>query len=90
VGRHGDWLRQGGSYFDVRVIHERWSKGWDVSYWMAPLQTTCDEFFEAGLLIKRLVEPRPAVETAAIDRDDYERLNREPAGFIAFRLRPCA
>src|ERR1035441_6823647 len=44
----GDWLRHGGSYFDVRVIHERWSKGWSVRYWLAPLETTCEEIFAAG------------------------------------------
>src|ERR1700691_3037795 len=31
-----DWLGHGGSYFDVRVIEETWSKGWNVRYWLAP------------------------------------------------------
>lgn len=84
----GDWLRHGGSYFDVRVVQETWSKGWSVRYWLAPLQTTCEEIYQAGFLIERLVEPRPAPEAAAIDPEDYERLNREP-GFLAFRLRPA-
>lgn len=84
----GDWLRHGGSYFDVRVTRETWSKGWSVSYWLAPLQVTCQEIFEAGFLIERLVEPRPTPEAADIERDDYERLNREPIGFLAFRLLP--
>jgi len=85
----GDWLRHGGSYFDVRVIHETWSKGWSVRYWLAPLQVTCEEIHDAGFLIERLVEPRPAPEAAAIDQKNFERLNREPIGFIAFRLRPA-
>jgi SAM-dependent methyltransferase len=84
-----DWLRHGGSYFDVRVIEETWSKGWSVRSWRAPLQTTCEEIYQAGFLIERLVEPRPAPEAAAIDPDDHERLNREP-GFLAFRLRPAS
>ena len=63
----GDWLRHGGSYFDVRVIHETWSTGWQVQYWLAPLQTTCEEIFRAGFLIERLLEPRPVPEAAAID-----------------------
>jgi SAM-dependent methyltransferase len=84
----GDWLHHGGSYFDVRVVEETWSRGWSVRYWLAPLQTTCEEICEAGFLIERLVEPRPAPEAAAIDPEDYERLNREP-GFLAFRLRPA-
>ena len=84
----GDWLRHGGSYFDVRLIHETWSKGWQVHYWLAPLETTTEEIFQAGFLIERLLEPRPAPEAAALDPEDYERLAREPAGFIAFRLVP--
>jgi SAM-dependent methyltransferase len=55
----GDWLRHGGSYFDVRTIAETWSKGWQVRYWLAPLETTCEEIFAAGFLIERLLEPRP-------------------------------
>ena len=40
MNRHptGDWLRHGGNYFDVRVINETWSKGWNVRYW--PPQST--------------------------------------------------
>jgi SAM-dependent methyltransferase len=86
----GDWLRHGGSYFDVRVIHETWGKGWSVSYWLAPLQTTCEEIFEAGFVIERLLEPCPVAEAAAIDPRHYDELSREPRGFIAFRLRPRA
>ena len=84
----GDWLRHGGSYFDVRTIQETWSTGWTVRYWLAPLERTCEEIFAAGFLIERLVEPRPVPEAAAIDPAEYERLAREPRGFIAFRLRP--
>ncbi len=84
----GDWLRHGGSYFDVRVIRETWSRGWSLRYWLAPLQTTCEEIFEAGFLIERLLEPHPLPEAAAINREAYQRLIREPRGFIAFRLRP--
>lgn len=84
----GDWLRHGGNYFDVRTIDEVWSRGWKVRYWLAPLEVTCQEISAAGFLIERLVEPRPVPEAAAIDRDEYERLTREPRGFLAFRLRP--
>jgi SAM-dependent methyltransferase len=83
----GDWLRHGGSYFATRVIEETWSKGWTVRYWLAPLETTCEEIFAAGFFIERLLEPRPVPE-AAIDPGEYERLAREPRRFIAFRLRP--
>jgi SAM-dependent methyltransferase len=84
----GDWLRHGGSYFDSQVVRETWSKGWSVAYWRTSLQTTCEEIFEAGFLIERLLEPRPAPETAAINPEDYEKLVHEPTGFIALRLLP--
>jgi ubiquinone/menaquinone biosynthesis C-methylase UbiE len=84
----GDWLRHGGNYFDVRTIEETWSRGWTVRYWLAPLERTCEEIFAAGFLIERLTEPRPVPEAAAINPREYERLAREPRGFIAFRLRP--
>lgn len=86
----GDWLRNGGSYFDVRVIEETWSRGWKVRYWLAPLERTCEELFAAGFVIERLLEPRPRPEAALVDREDYDRLQREPRGFIAIRARPAA
>ena len=82
----GDWLRHGGSYFDTRVIHETWGTGWRVHYWLAPLEVTCEEIFRAGFLIERLIEPRPAPEAAEADPAEYEKLAREPRGFMAFRL----
>jgi SAM-dependent methyltransferase len=84
----GDWLRHGGSYFDVRVIEEQWSRGWAVRYWLTPLERTCQEIAAAGFLIERLTEPRPVRQAAAINPEEYERLTREPRGFMAFRLRP--
>lgn len=84
----GDWLRHGGSYFEVRTIQETWSKGWSLRYWLTPLETTCEEIFAAGFVIERLLEPRPVPEAAALDPAEFERLAREPRGFLAFRLRP--
>jgi ubiquinone/menaquinone biosynthesis C-methylase UbiE len=84
----GDWLRHGGNYFDVRVIEEVWSRGWRLRYWLTPLERTCEELYEAGFLIERLVEPRPVAEAAEIDRDAYQRLSREPSGFLAIRALP--
>ena len=40
---------------------------------------------EAGFLIERLHEPRPTAAAADIDRDDYERLTREPTGLGSHR-----
>jgi len=84
----GDWLRHGGNYFDTRVIDEVWSRGWRVRYWLAPLERTCEELHEAGFLIERLLEPRPTEDAAEIDRERYERLMREPTGFLAIRAVP--
>ena len=81
----GDWLRHGGNYFDARIIDETWSRGWRVRYWLAPLEQTCEELHEAGFLIERLLEPRPTTEAATIDPDNYERVTREPSGFLAIR-----
>jgi SAM-dependent methyltransferase len=85
----GNWLRHGGSYFETRPITETWRKGWRVRYWLAPLETICEEIYQAGFLIERLTEPRPVPEAAALDPVGYERLSREPRGFLAFRLRPA-
>jgi hypothetical protein len=63
-------------------------RGWQVRYWLAPLQVTCEEIFQAGFLIERLVEPRPVPEAAVIEPEHYEQLTREPRGFIAFGLVP--
>ena len=84
----GDWLRHPGSYFEVRTVQETYNKGWSVRYWLAPLETTCEEIFEAGFVIERLLEPRPVPEAASINPEEYERLSREPRGFMAFRLTP--
>jgi ubiquinone/menaquinone biosynthesis C-methylase UbiE len=82
-----DWISNGGSYFETRVIEETWSKGWHVRYWLTPLETTCEEVSQAGFLIERLVEPRPTSEAALIDAEDFERLQTMP-GFLAMRLIP--
>lgn len=84
----GDWLRQGGSYWDVRVIEETWSRGWQVRYWLAPLEQTCEELRQAGFLIERLVEPRPVPDGEHLRPDDYACLQREPRGFLAIRAIP--
>lgn len=90
-GQHpvGIWLRHGGSYFDPRPITETWRKSWRVRYWLAPLEIICEEIYQAGFLIERLTEPRPRPEAAALNPAEYERLSREPRGFLAFRLRPA-
>lgn len=82
-----DWLRLGGSYFDVIAETEVWSKGWEVTAWRMPLTRMTEEFADAGFAIERLVEPRPVPEMASSHPGTFERLMSEP-GFIMFKLRP--
>lgn len=84
----GDWLRHGGNYYQAQVIEETWSRGWRVRYWLTPLEQTCEELHTAGFLIERLLEPRPTAQAAVIDRQKFDRLNREPTGFLAIRAVP--
>ncbi|MFD4252058.1 class I SAM-dependent methyltransferase [Amycolatopsis thermoflava] len=84
----GDWLRHGGNYFEPRVVEEVWSRGWRVRYWLSPLEQTCEELRAAGFLVERLVEPRPSPEAATLDPERFERLSREPTGFLAVRAVP--
>jgi hypothetical protein len=84
----GDWLRHG-SYFETRVVDERWSKGWRMRYWLQPLEQTCAELHDAGFLIERLTEPRPTARAATIDPADFARLQSSP-GFLALRVVPRA
>jgi len=81
-----DWLRHGGDYFAARVVEETWDRGWDVRFWIAPLEQTCAEIADAGFVIERLVEPRPVPEARAVDPERYERYAAAPC-FVAFRLR---
>lgn len=84
-----DWLRNGGSYFEVRHKEEYWSS-LDTTFasWHLPLTTLCDEFADAGFVIEQLLEPQPTEHARAIDPDEYARLTTRP-GFIVFRLRPA-
>jgi SAM-dependent methyltransferase len=82
-----DWLRNGGSYFETRLIDEVWSKGWHVRYWLTSLETTSKELTEAGFLIERIIEPRPVASGRAKNPEDFERLQREP-DFLAMRVVP--
>ena len=85
----GNWLRHGGNYFEPRLIRETWNSGLQVSYWIVPLETLCEEAHQAGFVIERLWEPRPAAATARLSPSHYEKLTREPTGFLALRLRPA-
>lgn len=81
----GDWLRHGGSYFDVRVVEEVWHGSWPMRYWLAPLERTCDELRQAGFLIEQLIEPRPSPDAEPLRPEQYRDLQDEPRGFLAIR-----
>jgi SAM-dependent methyltransferase len=80
-----DWLRYGGSYFDVEAVEDTWQDDWQVHFWRQPLEAWCEEFNAAGFLVERLVEPRPVAAMAQTHPDVHEKHNHEPA-LIAFRL----
>ncbi|QVQ53463.1 methyltransferase domain-containing protein [Spiractinospora alimapuensis] len=84
----GDWMRHGGGYFEPRVVEETWSRGWRVRHWVTSLEQTCEELRAAGFLIERLLEPRPTESAAGINAETYQRLRREPTGFLALRAIP--
>ena len=83
-----DWLRKGGSYFDVREEEDIWhrdDRAYPVRFWREPLTSFCAAIANAGFLIERLVEPLPAASMRERSPDDWERLRREP-GFLVLRL----
>lgn len=83
-----DWLRKGGSYFDVAIETDIWQtpRGeLEMRYWREPITTLCEAAYTAGFLIERLVEPQPADTMKDKYPEDYERLRTEP-GFLILRL----
>jgi SAM-dependent methyltransferase len=83
-----DWLRKGGSYFDVRLEEDTWQRderSYRVQFWREPLSSLCAAIADAGFLIERLVEPLPTAGMRDAWPIQWERLQREP-GFVAFRL----
>jgi SAM-dependent methyltransferase len=80
-----DWLRKGGSYFDIAQETDTWRLGVDVRFWREPLTVLCDAVHRAGFLIERLVEPEPSDLIRERWPDDYDDLRRAP-GFLALRL----
>jgi SAM-dependent methyltransferase len=81
-----DWVRLGGSYFEVSAVTEVWKHGWEITAWRMSLMQLTEEFAAAGFLIERLIEPRPVPAMEASHPETFEKLSREP-GFILFKLR---
>lgn len=80
-----DWMRLGGSYFEVARVEESLRDDWTISFVRQPLTATCAQFAEAGFVIERLLEPQPSEAIRDRDPQEYDKLAERPA-FIAFRL----
>ena len=83
-----DWLRKGGSYFDVRQEVDEWERfgvTFPVEFWREPLSSLSAAIAEAGFLIERIVEPLPTETVRDRWPEHWEKLHRRPS-FLAMRL----
>jgi len=83
-----DWLRKGGSYFDVRQEVDEWERfgvTYPVPFWREPLTSLSAAIADAGFLIERIVEPLPAETMHDRSPERWEKLHRRPS-FLAMRL----
>jgi SAM-dependent methyltransferase len=83
-----DWLRKGGSYFEVTLETDVWDLAagpLPVRFWREPLTALCSAATSAGFLIEKLTEPLPAESMRERWPEDYEKLMTEP-GFLILRL----
>jgi len=83
-----DWLRKGGSYFDVKEEDDVWNTpqgAYRVRYWREPLTTLTEAATDAGFLISRLVEPLPDAAMKAEFPEDWKQLHDGP-GFLILEL----
>jgi len=83
-----DWLRKGGSYFDVKLETDLWrtqTGDQPVRFWREPLSALCGAATGAGFLIEKVIEPLPADTMRGLYPEDYQKLTTEP-GFLVLRL----
>lgn len=83
-----DWLRKGGSYFDRVLETDHWDLPTGpqrVRWWREPLSDLCAAATGSGLLVERLVEPRPGPAVRERSAERYAELSRSP-GFLVLRL----
>ena len=68
----GDWLRHGGSCFDVHVIEEVWSRGWKLRCATGSRRSSrrATNSSRPVSSSKGLLEPRPAPTAAQIDVEE--------------------
>jgi ubiquinone/menaquinone biosynthesis C-methylase UbiE len=88
-----DWLRKGGSYFAIQHETDDWKLAsgatQQVTFWREPLQSLCDAAADAGFLIARVIEPRPAESMRELSPRNYEKLTTEPAFLLLKLLKPA-
>ena len=83
-----DWLRKGGSYFEVRQEVDEWERfgvTYPVPFWREPLTSLSAAIADAGFLIERIVEPLPTEPMRDRWPEHWEKLHRRPS-FLAMRL----
>jgi len=83
-----DWVRKGGSYFDIKQEADIWrleDTPHEVQFWREPLTSLCGAIADAGFLIERLIEPLPADSMREHSPETWEKLRRRP-GFLVLRL----
>jgi ubiquinone/menaquinone biosynthesis C-methylase UbiE len=88
-----EWLRDGGSYFDVRRTEQVWARAdlsYTVRFWRESLTSLCAAATDAGFVIEKLIEPLPADSMRDQWPESWEKLNREPGFLIMRLLRPLS
>jgi len=83
-----DWIRKGGSYFDVKQETDIWNRDgeeWPMTFWREPLSSLTEAAYRAGFVLERLIEPLPAASMRRVDPEEYAKLMERP-GFLLLRL----
>lgn len=86
-----DWLRKGGSYFDVARETDVWrfnGQMHEVRFWREPLGKLCSAATSAGFLIADLIEPLPAPTMRELWPEDDAKLRQEPGFLILDLVKP--
>lgn len=81
-----DWKdSQSGNYFQQELLEDEWDIG-VVRFYRRSLTDMSKALWNAGFVIEELLEPKPTLAYAEINREWYERLLREP-WFLVIRAR---
>lgn len=76
-----------GAYFEIELIREEWpSYGIEMPSYRRSLTATVDPVLDAGLVIERILEPRPVPALKDIDPEAFAVLDRSP-NFFCIRAR---